>query len=69
DLNPIEHVWRYIKTHIGLRERRPTSIHDLWQAVLEEWEKVPEDFVRKLYESMPDRVQAVLKAKGGHRRY
>jgi hypothetical protein len=50
---------------MGARERRPSSIHDLWEVVLEEWEKVPLNFVRKLIESMPRRAAAVLKAKGG----
>src|SRR5690349_19274314 len=37
DLNLNEHVWRYLKVQIGRRELRPTSIHELWQAVMEEW--------------------------------
>ena len=69
DLNPIEHIWKYLKVQIGLRKRRPTSIHTLWQMVLEEWEKIPLGFIESLYSSMPKRVQAVLKAKGGHIRY
>lgn len=36
DLNPKEHIWEYLKVQIGLRKRRPTSIHLLWQVVLEE---------------------------------
>lgn len=69
DLNPIEHVWKYLKVQIGLRKQRPTSIHNLWQAVLEEWEKIPPGFIESLYSSMPKRVEAVLKAKGGYTRY
>jgi hypothetical protein len=69
DLNPIEHVWKYLKVQIGLREQRPTSIYNLWQVVLEEWEKIPLHFIDSLYSSMPKRVEAVLKAKGGHTRY
>jgi transposase len=69
DLNPIEHVWNFLKVRIGLREKRPTSIHDLWDIVVEEWEKIPVDYIQRLYESMPCRVQAVLKAKGGYTKY
>jgi len=69
DLNPIEHVWNYLKVQIGLRDKRPTSIHNLWQVVLEEWEKIPIQFIQSLYTSMPKRIQAVLKARGGHTRY
>jgi len=69
DLNPIEHIWNYLKVQIGQREKRPTSIHQLWEIVLEEWERVPLDYIQKLYQSMPIRVQAVLKAKGAHTKF
>jgi transposase len=36
DLNPIEHIWNYLKVHIGKRGTRSTSIHDLWEIILEE---------------------------------
>ena len=48
DLNPIEHVWYYLKVQIGRREKRPTSIHELWDMVLEEWELIPQDYIKKL---------------------
>lgn len=69
DLNPIEHVWTYLKARIGAHEKRPKSIHELWEVILEEWERVPPDFLQRLYESMPRRVAAVLKAKGGQTKY
>ena len=69
DLNPIEQVWDILKVQIGRRETRPTSIHDLWNVVLEEWELISLDRIQGLYESMPRRVEAVLKAKGGHTKY
>jgi len=69
DLNLIEHIWNYLKVRIGLRERRPTSIHNLWQVVLEEWEEIPLDYIESLYKSMLSRVRVVLEAKGGHTRY
>ena len=69
DLNPIEQVWDYLKIQIGRREKQPTIIHELWKIVLEEWERIPLDYLQKLYESMPKRVQAVLKAKGAHTKF
>lgn len=69
DLNPIEHVWDKLKIQIGQREKRPTSVHELWDMVLEEWELIPQEMIEKLYESMPRRVEAVLKAKGGNTKY
>lgn len=69
DLNLIEHVWDILKVQIGRREKRPTSIHELWGVVLEEWELIPLEIIQSLYESMPRRVEAVLKARGGHTKY
>jgi len=33
------------------------------------WETIPEEFFEKLWKSMPDRVAAVLEARGGYTRY
>jgi hypothetical protein len=33
------------------------------------WEKIPRETVQKVISSMPDRVRAVYKAKGGYRKY
>ena len=69
DLNPIEQVWHYLKVQIGRQDTRPTSIHQLWEFVLEEWELIPLEYIQRLYESMPRRVEKVLKARGGHTKY
>jgi hypothetical protein len=42
---------------------------ELWVALKEEWEKIDQDFIDKLYDSMPSRVRELLKAKGGNTRY
>lgn len=69
DLNPIENIWYYLKVQIGRRERKPTSIHELWNIVLEEWERIPLELIQNLYESMPKRVEAVYRARGGNTKY
>ena len=68
-LNPIEHLWHYLKVKIGSYENRPTSIHSLWQYVAEEWNKISVEVCQKLIETMPKRIQAVIEAKGGHTKY
>ena len=35
----------------------------------DEWYKITADVTKKLVESMPRRLQAVIDAKGGHTRY
>src|SRR5690349_13712372 len=56
DLNSIENIWKYLKVQIGLREKRPTSIHKLWRIVIEEWEKIPIEQITKCYKPMMHRV-------------
>ena len=66
DLNPIEHLWHHLKIRLSSYEHKATSIDQLWKRCDEEWNKFSAETCLKYYESMPARVQAVLKAKGGH---
>jgi hypothetical protein len=43
----------------------PTSLKQLEHVLQEEWYKIPLETVQNLYESLPRRTAAVLKAKGG----
>jgi hypothetical protein len=43
----------------------PTSLKQLEDALQEEWYKIALESVQNLYESIPRRTVAVLKAKGG----
>ena len=69
DLNPIEHLWDHLKRKLEGYERAPTGILELWERVQVEWEKIESEVCQNLIESMPRRVAAVLKAKGGHIKY
>lgn len=41
----------------------------LWEMVQDEWLGLEADYCRALVESMPRRMKAVIKAKGGHTKY
>ena len=69
DLNPIEHLWNHVKKQLLRHPRKPTSVHDLWDCLVEEWESIPVEVCRNLIESMPRRIEAVIKAKGENTRY
>lgn len=69
DLNPIEHVWSYLKQSVYSSNTPPSSIHELWQQVQDKWNEIPLDYIKELYGSMPNRIQAVKRAKGGHTKY
>jgi transposase len=69
DLNPIEHLWSHLKRQLNTYETPPAGMHELWERVQDEWEKIPKETCLNLIESMPRRVQAVIKAKGGNTKY
>ena len=69
DLNPIEHLWHHINTRLRAYETPPNGVHELWERVEAEWEKIEPRVCQNLIESMPRRVAAVIKAKGGYTKY
>ena len=69
DLNPIEHLWGCLKRRFAEHENPPNGIYELWERVQVEWDRIRVEECQKLIESMPRRVQAVLRAKGGYTKY
>ena len=69
DLNPIENLWALLKKRVGARARDSDGVFDLWALIEEEWGKITINECRKLVHSMPDRIQAVIKARGGYTKY
>jgi transposase len=69
DLNPIEHMWHYLKRQLGKYPTPPKSCHELWERISTEWYKIPVEFCRNLIRSMPRRLRAVYKAKGRQTKY
>lgn len=67
DLNPIEHLWQYMK--IQLKKRTIKNINELKENLKDVWSKIPLEFIKKLVYSMPKRCEAVLNAEGGPTRY
>ena len=69
DLNVIEHLWDELIRRVQKRPRQPQTLRELREALLEEWNHIPQDVIRKLVESMRDRCEAVIAANGGVTRY
>jgi DDE superfamily endonuclease len=69
DLNPIAHLWVHLKNRMDEHPSPPKRVHESWERVAEEWNKTTPETCQNLIESMPRRVQAVIKAKGGHTKY
>ncbi|GFW11440.1 DDE_3 domain-containing protein [Trichonephila clavipes] len=56
DLSPVEHVWDQLKWQMSSCH----SVHDLELAVQDLWAHLPQDNIRCLINSMPDRVAACI---------
>ena len=69
DLNAIEHAWDMLQTAVSSRRVQPASVQELRQALLEEWDQIPQYKIRRLISSMRRRCQAVIEARGHHTRY
>lgn len=69
DLNPIEHLWAELKVGVRAHKPRPKNKRELEVIVKEEWLKLRPSKLEKLIESMPRRVEAVIKNKGNPTQY
>ena len=69
DLNPIEHIWAIMKHRIAKEYAHITSQAEMKRVVQEMWDSFGDDEFNHLIESMPERIEAVIKAKGGSTKY
>jgi hypothetical protein len=60
---------RQLRKHFSTVELRLHSEAELFAAAREEWAEIPHDVIDKLIDSMPERLQAVLDAEGGHTKW
>jgi transposase len=69
DLNPIENIWAYMKLQVTLKYKYVSSQAEMRRLVLEMWNNFSDSQWDGLIASMPERMKAVIKAKGGSTRY
>lgn len=67
DINVIEHVWGELKRR--LRKRKITKKEELKMAIIEEWQNIEPSFCKKLVESVPRRLEAIINSKGYSTKY
>ena len=68
DLNPIENLWTLMKNKVS--EKQPTSGAELVKVIKKVWVKeISKEYCQSLIDSMPRRIEAVIKNKGGHTKY
>jgi hypothetical protein len=67
DMNPIEHIWAYIRKKIKQRRRNgtyPTKNLEMIAAWKEEWAKVPQEEIDKVILHTIEICDRIIKAKG-----
>jgi transposase len=62
DLNPIENLWSELKKKV--HERKLSSMHRLREVIQECWLEISQEYCKRLVESMPRRIDEVIKNKG-----
>ena len=68
DLNPIEKLWSILKNKVS--EKQPSSATELVEAIKNVWcTEISKDYCESLISSMPNRIAAVIKNKGGATKY
>lgn len=67
DMNPIENLWNELNRRV--RQKPVSSIPALKARLLEEWNKIGNDYTSKIISSMPKRLSDVIANKGYHTKY
>ena len=69
DLNPIENLWDVLEKALRSGPTLPSSMQDLGEKLIQHWTEINLVTLQKLIETMPQRMSAVIKAKGGPTKY
>ena len=64
DLNPIENIWGIMK--VKIMEYNSKNLKGLTKSILSIWKNFDQDLARNLVDSMPNRIQMVIQAKGDY---
>ena len=67
DMNIIEHIWGRMKEEAW--RTKPKNLEELLDARKMAFHAIHDDFINKLYDSLPNRMATILQAKGTHTRY
>ena len=69
DMNIIENIWLKIKRDKENHTSNVTTPQQLFDVIRGAWQKIPVDYVRGLYETIPRRLREVLRMKGHLTKY
>ncbi|GFT56148.1 transposable element Tc3 transposase [Trichonephila clavipes] len=66
DLNHIENVWDALERQVAGRNNPPTNKNTLIRSLTEEWDKLPQQLLDNVVQSMVRRVECCITLHGGH---
>jgi hypothetical protein len=64
DMNPIEKCRRRIKQALHRRRRQPTTVAEMGAMVLEEWDRIPQDWINELVLKQEHWVHVLMQRRG-----
>ena len=64
DLNPIENVWGILVRDVYADNRQYQTVEELKTAIMGAWNRLPQETVNRLVESMRDRIFEVIQRSG-----
>ena len=60
---PIETLWAELKKRV--KDRNPRNLDELRQISIDEWNKIPKDFIQRLFTNFIKRCKKIIELKGG----
>jgi transposase len=64
DLSPIENAWSWMAHEVYADKPAYENVEELEVAIRSAWEKMPQDYINRLIDSMPSRMKQVIERKG-----
>lgn len=69
DMNPIEHIWGWIKFKLTKLKAKPRNVAELKRVVTRVWEEISLESIQKLYDSMPKRIRELQRVQGANTKF
>ena len=64
NLNPIENCWDSLKRAVYSLDPLPQNLRELATSLPQAWRDLDQNFINRLVESMPRRLESVIQARG-----
>lgn len=69
DINPIEHIWDVLGRQLRKTRPPPMTLGEVQEALIQLWNALDQEEIRRLFLSMRRRCEAVVRSRGGNTRY